>query len=224
MIIKVLQLSGNSFPIGGFSHSYGLETYVTEEAITSVTELFVFIKSMLFSVISDCDGPAVCLAHNLASSNDLDGLLELDEFFTALKLSRENREAQSKMGRAFLRMALKMYPDNDFLFDYHEHSRKENENYPVAFGAVSAQVGIEKELATTAYIFSAVNSIVQAGIKLIPLGPSESQRLIVELYQHIIVAVKASCGKTFDEIGSFSPGLDLASMRHEKLYTRLYMS
>ena len=223
-LIKLLHISGANFPIGGFSHSFGLETYVTEKTITDGAGFCEFVKSMLYTTVSDCDGPAMCLAYNSTLDGDVDSLMHLDDFFTSLKLSRESRDAQTKMGRAFIRLALSMYPEDEFLSTFQRMSKKSNVNYPVVFGAVCARIGIDLYTATTAFVNNAVNSAVQAGIKLVPLGSTESQQIIVDLYPHILDAINASMDRTIDELGSFSPGLDLASMRHERLYTRLYMS
>ena len=73
-------------------------------------------------------------------------------------------------------------------------------------------------------MFSTVNGLVQCAVKLVPLGNTQAQQVMQQLYPAMESAVKGSMSVEIDDISNFCPGLDIASINHEFLTTRLYMS
>ena len=86
------------------------------------------------------------------------------------------------------------------------------------------RIGIDVEEAVKAFVFSTVNALVQSAVKLVPLGNTQAQQVLLQLYPAMEASAKESRGTPVDEISNFCPGLDIASINHEYLTTRLYMS
>ena len=127
------------------------------------------------------------------------------------------------MGKAFLRLMAPILQDERFdeiekLFIGREVS------YPVIYGIVCRIMEIELEEAVRAYVYSAANTLVQSAVKLIPLGNTEAQRVLFGASDIMETAVELSMDIPADEITNFCPGIDIASIRHENLAVRLYMS
>ena len=75
---RLLQISDSAFPRGAFAHSYGLETYVAEGAITSAGELEEFIASLLRHGVATLDGVYLREAFQAKAGDDLPKILALD--------------------------------------------------------------------------------------------------------------------------------------------------
>ena len=222
-LFYLLQIAGGTFPTGGFSQSWGLETYVSEKKIKDSNHLLAFCHTYLERVIENFEGPAYCFAYELTTRWDEKGLQELEELLLAMKLTKESKEAGIRTGKAMLRMAGEML-DDEKLKDYYDKNKRIGISYPIAFGMVCASLSIERAEGLRALIFSTINSLIQSGIKLIPLGNTEAQSLMCALHSQMEECVKRAMEKDINEIENFCPGLDIAGMRHETLSTRLYMS
>src|ERR687891_346974 len=101
--LYLLQVASASFPIGSFSHSYGLETLIQDGRITNAEDLADLAGLWLRYGVAASEGGAVGLAFQATRGHDFSRLAAVDEVLTALKLTRETREASIKIGHAFLR-------------------------------------------------------------------------------------------------------------------------
>lgn len=218
----ILQLAGGTFPTGSFSQSWGLETYVFNGEVTDEKRFRLFLDAFIDTTLAGLEGPVVCSAYDFAKAGDLESLSELDKQITAMKLTKESREGCLRMGKALLRIAAEM-TDNDILTSYFKACFS-GSAFPVAFGLVSAILGLEKEDMLSAFMFSSVSGLVQSGLKLIPLGNIQAQRILLNLYDKIGNAVEKAFLTDLEDAFAFCPALDIASMLHETLPTRLYMS
>ncbi len=220
---KLMQISGGTFPTGGFSQSYGLETYVTNGIVKDVATMREFLESYLKVTIGTFEGPALIKAHNLAIEWKEEELLELDELLEAMKLTKESKEASNRMGKSILRISSQMMEDV-VLIDFYDKKGKKGISAPVAQGMVSGRMAISVDESLEGYIFATLNGLIQSGIKLIPLGNVEAQKLLFEMMDFIEEVIVLSKETPIEEINNFCPALDIASMNHEVLTTRLYMS
>ena len=220
-LLALFHLSSATFPIGTFSHSFGLETYVAQDRINDIQSFQRFLQAILETSLGYLEAPAASLAHGMSPEE----LADLDRLITALKPTREFRSASEKTGRAFLRLFNMIYPDT-LLGEYAKWVRDKvvPGNYCVIFGCGSGILGVDKKAATLSFLFSSVNSLVQAGVKLIPLGQGDSQKLLRVMHEDILQNVNRALALRKENLSGFAPALDIASMQHENLYTRLYMS
>jgi len=61
-------------------------------------------------------------------------------------------------------------------------------------------------------------------MKLIPLGQSSGQRILVKLIALLPEIADDALGMEEDNMSNFAPALAIASSRHETQYTRLFRS
>lgn len=222
-LLYLLHLSGGTFPTGAFSQSWGLETYLHQGRIQDEKGFREFLGFYIDSVLGGLEGPVFCATYDLASSDRLEALPEVEEQFSAMRLTRETREAGWRTGKSFLRILAETAGD-ERIKAYYEAQRETGISFPVAFGLASALRGADKGAALRAFFFSTANGIVQSGIKLIPLGNVQAQQILMDFYQKIEEASCKAMRTPLEEAFAFYPGLDIASMEHETLATRLYMS
>jgi len=225
-LFTLLQFAGGTFPTGAFSQSWGLETTVASGRVRTLGDFQQYLEAYIKGVLAPFEGPALCHAYELTKSGGLmdnQSLIELEEQVTAMRLTRESREASHRTGKALLRIASGMLDRKDLSL-YYSTMQESGTNYPVAFGILAALLDVPVVEALSAFFFSGINAMVQSGVKLIPLGNGEAQKLIFENYYLIGSAVDSAMDTPVEEMHSFCPTFDLASIHHEDLSTRLYMS
>jgi urease accessory protein len=96
--------------------------------------------------------------------------------------------------------------------------------YPVAVGLVSAAHAIPLAPAMHAFLHALVSNWISAGSRLIPLGQTDSQRVLAALERDVAATARRAMSAAPDDVGSATFRADLASLRHETQYTRLFRS
>lgn len=219
-LFSLLQLCSGTFPIGAFSHSFGLESMVENHWLNGENQFEDFCGQVFLPNLGQTEAPGVCLAMKAGNTE----LAALDQEITALKPSLEMRTASLKMGGALLRTANEVYPESKALAIFGGGKERTEVNFAIIFGVLCAELGIETKRAGAAFLFSSLNSFVQAAIKLVPIGQIRAQAIITRLYNDVEKWAEHSCRVELSQLGAFNPQLDIASMNHEGLYCRLYMS
>ena len=228
-LLSLLHIADPTLPIGGYSHSNGLETYVQKGLVNSTETAALFLKNMLSSSILHNDAAYVRLTYEVMGKKDnYAKVLELDEECSAMKSPREIREASHKLGTRLLKIFIEENDSskNKFLTKFGEYVTKNISvgNYPVVYGALCYLMEIPLEEALTAFYFSTATGMVTNAVKLVPLGQLEGQKILFEVKKSIPEWVKKTLKLEEDKIGLSNVGFDLRSMQHERLYSRLYMS
>lgn len=127
--------------------------------------------------------------------------------------------ASSRTGKAFVKAFTKMYPGTLL-----EQAELENFNYPVVFGYACKYLGISLSAALEAYLTGTLLAYVQVAIKLIPLSQIDGQVVMKNVYPEVLQCVKQAMEMEEEDMFSFTPMLDIASMNHETQESRMYMS
>jgi urease accessory protein len=211
-----------SFPVGAFSYSSGIEWAVEAGDIKDAASLRDWLKSMLADGPGFCDGVFLAQAHRAASSPDANGLRDIAELAAAFVPSRERYLETSAQGRAFIDIARAAW--NCDGLDQLVSACGGVIVYPVAVGLVSAAHAIPLQPTMHAFLHAVVSNWISAGARLVPLGQTDSQRVLAQLEPTVVSTGKRALEASLDDLGSATFRADLASMRHETQYTRLFRS
>jgi urease accessory protein len=211
-----------AFPVGAFSYSSGIEWAVEAGDIVDMTTLQDWLASMLADGPGFCDGVLLAHAHRAAASSDDAGLREVAELAAAFAPSRERHLETTAQGRAFIEIARAAWECDGL--DRLIAACDGTIVYPVAVGIVSAAHAIPLASTMHGFLHALTSNWISAGARLIPLGQTDSQRALAALEPVVVAVGKRALGATLDDLGSATFRADLASMRHETQYTRLFRS
>jgi len=218
-----LQTTDSAFPVGGFAHSYGLEGMVQAGAVRTPGDLNEFLLKTWIPILTHIDFPLVRLSHRHAS--ELETVFRLDQLAWAVRATSESRRAQQQMGQQRLKLIARLtgHPRLSELSDM-AASGGWMANWPVVCGVECACLGSSLEESLTAYAYQSINGILAASAKLIRIGPTEIQQMLHACGHHVEKARTTSVDIHEDEIGWFSPLLDITGAGHEHAYSRLFIS
>jgi urease accessory protein len=211
-----------SFPVGAFSYSCGIEWAVEAGDIVDAASLRDWLASLLADGPGFCDGVFLAHAHRAASSGDHAGLRGIAELAAAFVPSRERQLETSSQGRAFIDIARTAW--NCDGLDQMIAACDGAIVYPVAVGLVSAAHAIPLAPTMHAFFHALASNWISAGARLVPLGQTDSQRVLAALEAAVISTGKRALQASLDDLGSATFRADLAGMRHETQYTRLFRS
>lgn len=168
-------------------------------------------------------------AYQGAIAQDTPSLLHWNHWWSAARETEELRLQSWQMGRSLLRLLLDLEdPAQNSTVDKTWPALRElfgqECNYAIAFGIVAAAWQIEPAEALLGYLQSWATNLISAGIKLIPLGQTSGQQILLNLQAETQTAAEIILQLPDEALESCGWGLSLASMAHETLYSRLFRS
>jgi urease accessory protein len=235
MLLRLLQLTSPSLPIGAYSYSEGLESLVESQQITSAAALEHWILQELHYGAIRVEAAIALRAHGAVRGNsgDLDhrlsGLSDAsatlqfwNAWLTASRETEELRQQSLQMGRSLIRLWQDLEPDRAAQLD--DGGSPTDWHFAIAFGLIAAHWGIDEQSTALGYLHSWTSNLISAGIKLVPIGQTAGQRLLLKLGPVLESSAAEILGLADDDLESCGYGLALASMAHETQYSRLFRS
>jgi len=220
-LLSLLQLADSQTPIGGAAHSFGLEGLVSDQDLT-VDDLQGFLIGYLEEA-GRLEAIFCRRAYDLASSPDdsfAPDWVRLNREVSAWKPARESRVASATLGRRFLRLAMGLSDEARLhAADAVARTTGCDIHQSTAFGLVGSVLGWGIDDTALACLQQNVAALVSAAQRLLPLGQTRAARLVWDL-QEVIAGAACAGGET----ACFTPWLEVASMRHPALTTRLFIS
>jgi urease accessory protein len=211
-----------AFPVGAFSYSSGIEWAVETGDVTNAATLQRWLTVMIGSGGGFCDAVLVVHAHRSTAANEDEIIKAVAELASALAPSKERFLETTAQGRAFIEAIQAAW--SCVALERLMATWEGPIAYPVAVGIAAAGHGIALEDTLTAFLHAVAANLVSAGVRLIPLGQTDGQRVLASLEPAIAATASRALVTALDDIGGAAFRADIASMRHEKQYTRLFRS
>jgi len=235
-LARLLQIASQALPIGGYSHSQGLESAAEHRVVLDEATALRWIADVLEYSMLSFEIPMLLMMAG-AWEGDSDArttavVRTLNEEFLATRESAELRAASVQMGYSMMAL-VQVLPD--FPADILERLRSIAEpSLPCVWSAASAAWHIGTSESALAYAWSWSENQVLAAIKTVPLGQSSGQRMLLEIGTRLAAAFDRDAAaardptnhadRRSDRRSNFSPALAILSSQHETQYSRLFRS
>jgi len=225
-LYSLLQITDSLFPAGAFAHSGGLEGLLQTQQQTDGTALWVIVESIWKQQLLRVDGLIGFHVHRAMRQVELERVCTLDRQLTALKLTRELRDASLQTGRSFITEAARLVPSPVLATLQTQLLADESAgNYATAFMAVAAAAGVDEDPSFLAWGYQSIAQLSAALLRLGVVGHRVAARLVADMRS--VVEEGLAMVRSFDaanEVSGFAPLLEIASMVHEQQYSRLFRS
>jgi len=217
-LLRLLAWLSPAFPTGGYAWSHGIEWAVETNEVRDGATLRAWVEDVLRHGGGHND--AVILRHAHRAAGEVDGLAGIAELALASQPSRERRAESVGQGNAFLAAATAWRPRTlRVLAD-----RVGDLPYQVAVGALAGAQGIPEDDVVLGFLQAFAANLISAAVRLVPLGQSTGLAVLAALEPAILAVAEVTANKTLDDIGGACFRSDIAAMRHETQYTRLFRS
>ncbi|MBG1271103.1 urease accessory protein UreF [Nostoc sp. WHI] len=219
-LLSILQLASPALPVGAYSYSEGLETLVENGIIANQAHLKHWLEAELLYGAIRLDAAVMVRSEQAAKMGDMESLCRWNLWLSAARETEELRASSWQMGRSLIQLLGKLESQIVPIAKAVGNPC----NYAIAFGIAVAHWQISVNAGLLGYLHSWASNLITAGVKLIPLGQTAGQILLLDLQPLINTAALEILALKDDELGCCSWGLSLASMQHETQYTRLFRS
>jgi urease accessory protein len=214
--LHLLHLSSPALPIGAYAYSQALE-YAIEAAWLEGGALEAWLKDGLELGLARLELPLMLRVHGALQAEHHDVVDGWNDFLLASRETHELLLEDQQVGKALWRLLATLAVPG--LPELHQQP-----GYAVAFAVACQRWEIEPGSMLQAFSFSWLENQVTAATKLVPLGQSQAQQMLLRLLESVPVACDCARQLGDEDLGLSLPGLALASCRHERQHTRLFRS
>ena len=211
-----------SYPVGAFSYSSGIEWAVEAGDIKDAESLRRWLAVVIGEGGAFCDAVFFVHAYRSLADPANDALRAVAELAAAFAPSKERHLETTAQGAAFIAATKAAWPCE--ALERLAAAWDGPVAYPVAVGVAAAGHGIALEPALHAYLHAVTANLISAGVRLVPLGQSDGQRVLAALEPVVEATAQRALATPLDQVGGAAFRADLASLLHETQYTRLFRS
>lgn len=216
-LLWLLQANDTAYPSGSYAHSFGLEELVEAGVVKSAGDLENFLRKQVLPALLTFEIPLFVRAHAAAVSGNLDELLSLDAELDAWRIPAELRDASRRIGSQRLNLLAQLDPS------------------PLVAGLLAASprshhlvvtalelAGVPVSEAARAFSFQFIAGLAAASMKLLRIGQTSCQQILRRTLAELGEEIDVSLSRPVD--GWFNPLLEIASLRHARAHSRLFIS
>jgi len=218
-LVRLLQLASPTLPVGAYSYSQGLEAAIEAGIVKDAASAQQWIADVLELSIASLEAPVLLRLMRAWANADLAEARRWNDDFVASRETAELRAETLQMGFSLLSLVKGLG-----IADARALDALDPVAFPTVFAFAAAAWRLECGDALAAYLFAWVENQALAASKALPLGQTDTQRLIRDIAARIPALVDRAEGLGDEALANFAPGLALASSRHETQYTRLFRS
>jgi len=211
-LVRLLTWLSPAFPTGGYAYSHGLEWAVEAGDIRDEATSAAWLRDVVQHGAGRSDAILLRHAHRATTAQALNTVAD---FAAAAQPSAERRAETLAQGAAFA-LAASVWGAPLLA------ARAGEVAYPVALGALAAAHGIAEDDAALGLLHAFVANLVSACVRLVPLGQTAGLRIQAALAPMLAAAAASTRDAAIEDIGGACFRSDIASMRHETQYTRLF--
>ena len=218
----LLRLASPQLPIGGYSYSQGLEMAVEKAIVIDPLTASRWISDQLLLNLARFEAPLLLAHCTAAAEENWCQLLQLSQEHRASRETRELHQESRQMGYS-LQQLLNGLPELD-RSARHFLAQLDEPHLALGWALAARAWHISPQDALAAWLWSWLENQLAVLMKTLPLGQQAAQRLTSELLPLLQQAQQQATALDPQHFGSAAFGLSLASMAHERQYSRLFRS
>lgn len=203
--LTLAQWFSPAFPVGAFAYSHGLEWSVNAGDVTDRATAQSWITTVLLHGAGWNDALFVAAAYRAKDPAHIDALAR------AFAASSERLRETDLQGAAFARAIRDVWgldvPDL---------------TYPVAVGCAARLQNLPLDQTLAMYLHGFMANLCAAAMRLVPLGQTDGHRIIHLLTPECTTLAKRAEAATLDDLTSTAFWGDIAAMKHETQYSRIF--
>lgn len=218
-LLHLMQMVSPALPVGAYAYSQGLEYTVEKGWVNGRAGAEDWIGEVLSHSVGGLDLPVLLRLLKAWQQSDWGEIKHWNQTLQAARESRELLLEDVQMGQALLRLLVSLELPNAL-----QWPQDEEVSFATVFALAAQHFEISDDDALSGFAWSWLENQAAAAIKLVPLGQTDGQRLLMALMPCVEQTVANAYLRSDDEIGAGLPGLAMASMQHETQYSRLFRS
>ena len=195
----------SSFPIGSYAYSHGLEALIDDKKINNKDDVKEYLKALLFYGT---------LKNDYIFIKTIYIGEEISELILASASSKERRIEMIDMGNSFRKI----------MKDSWELSLPENTPFIYCLTKAGLHFNIKFDNLIKFYLQSFISNLINVCVKHIPMSQKDGQTLNVNFIDQIQNFLTQSDQLTIKDIGSTFFIGDIFAIKHENLYSRIYLT
>jgi urease accessory protein len=215
--LRLLQLCSSNLPVGGYSFSQGLEYALEQGWLKTTNDVAEWVEVIINESLAQQDLPLLLRLKQAYAADDKQAFETWRDFLLATRESAEMLQAEVVMGQAMYRLLNSLEIET-------QGYRGEQLSYIAGFAIAAEHWGLSDREALQGYLWTWLENQVAAAIKLLPMGQTDGQKMLLKQSEKIPHAVSRALAISDDNIGANLPGLAMASAWHETQYSRLFRS
>jgi urease accessory protein len=220
-LYRLLTWLSPAYPVGAFAYSHGLEYAVEGGLVRDAEAVMRYVATVLGVGAGRSDAALFVAAYHAGAGGDGAAIAALAELAAAWRSTSETALEAAAQGSAFLSVTRGAWPHP--LLDALANLPGPT-SLPVVVAVAAAAHRVPLPEVLLGYLHAAAVNLVSAGVRLVPLGQSDGQRILAALEPDVCAARDAALTASLDDLGTAAPIIDLCSMRHQTQYTRLFRS
>lgn len=222
-LVRLMHLASVSLPVGGYAFSHGMEYAIDAGWIRKADQVEHWVREQLHLGLAGTDIPLLrlsmqaCAQEDWPESKRIKELKRINELTLACRETHELTLTDTAMGEALMRLMNSLQMAQPF-------SKNEPVSFVCLFALAASLWQIPYRAAANGFLWSWLENQIAAATKLVPLGQTQAQQLLVALQPELAAAIEQAEQISEEEIGAGLPALAIASSQHEHMYSRLFRS
>jgi urease accessory protein len=217
-MLHLMHLVSPALPVGAYAYSQGLEFAIDQQWLTGEAEVSSWIENIMRHSVGQLDAPVMARCFDAWQKNNMAGVHYWNEWLLACRETKELLLEDQQLGQALQRLLRSLNVDGaDEVF-------ATAPSFASQFALACCHWQIPKKDALQGFIFSWLENQIAAATKIVPLGQTRAQQMLMPLLAKIPEIAAHALLIDDGDMGISLPGLAMASAQHERQYSRLFRS